>query len=123
MLLSELGQILSDNGFSYHPHPNDKYYTLVIENIRILEMVQQITSIDVCTEGEHFYICINLKDDYLYSEDGELNLYINLSVYVCVEMEDDVFMSGEFDENEFIEELHRLNIIGLNIKNAKKMIL
>ena len=89
MAQSKFVQMLLDNGFSYHTHPNYKS-VLVIENIRILEMFQQITSVEVSMEGTNFCIQINLKDDYLYSEDGELNLYIDLSMYVCIEMRDNI---------------------------------
>lgn len=121
MAQNKLKQILSDNGFSYHPHPDEGYDTLVIENIEISEIHSQITYIDVKIDPCYdiqiesynyiFYIFINFKDNMIDTS----NLYIDLSIYISGAL-GKWLKKCIYSENEFIKELHRLNSIGLNIK-------
>ena len=121
MAENELEQILSNNGFSYRKYHQVDVITLIIENIEISEIYEQITFIDVCQYGDNtFSIFINLKDDYIINK-SDFN--INLSAYNYDQNSYGKYLRHNFNRDAFIEELHRLNFIGRNIKNAKKMIL
>ena len=115
-----MNKILEDNGFSYHNH---KFYQFiyVIDNLNILnyEPIIDYVGVDKYAVDGKFYVYINFKEHishYLPSFGLNLNLdmkgYKNGYVFHRVKS----FSSNE----EVIEELHRLNSIGLNIKGAKK---
>ena len=122
MVQSKFIQMLLDNGFSYHTHPDYKSI-LVIENIDTHRISQQIKYIEVkivdhCLDKwsliDCFYIFINLKDDCVNALD--LCESLDLSMYSYHSNCFGKYLSYESDKNGFIEELHRLNFTGLNIK-------
>lgn len=110
----QLEQILSDSGFSYHPHPNEEYNTLVIENIGISKIYQQITSIEVNTINQNnFIVFIEFEMNYIINDS---DFCIDLSMYTYYNGKYLRHLECEFDKDKLIEELYRLNSIGLNIK-------
>lgn len=115
MLLYNLIKILSDNGFRCHEYSELGDDTLVIENIEISEMYQQITYVEVVQYSRNdFSIFINLKNDYNPSNS---DFSIDLSMYAYYRNNYGNYLTLDLDKkNIFIEELHRLNSIGLNIK-------
>lgn len=109
-----LEQILSDNGFSYYKHPNKSYDTLIIDNIEIYKMYQDMIYVDVTQyEEEDFRIYINFKDNKYIDIS---NLCIDLSTYFHVHEGNIQCLKIALNKNNFINELHRLNSVGLNIK-------
>lgn len=77
--LDKLEQILLDNNFSCHIHPDGPHTTLIIDNIEISEIYQNITYIDVNSSMNcnGFTIFINFKDNIVDIS----NLHIDLSMY------------------------------------------
>lgn len=114
MSQQNLSKILSESGFSNH---KDTYYTLyIIENINISNFYPDIDFIGVPTFDPHhnpsIYICF--KDNV--PETQNFGLSLDMDGY----MEDDYssgFIYKIFNSNDdLIEELRRLNSVGLNIK-------
>ena len=109
----EFTKMLEDNGFSYHEHEiyRDCY---VIENLDIVNYEPNIKNITVSEYRS--YVCINFKKDSRYMPSFGLNLDMEgyescLAYDLCKKFN---------NNNDLIEELHRLNSIGLNIKGANK---
>lgn len=108
-------KILPDNGFSYHIDPDWNGLRLIIDTINVSEIHENIKYVFInnyVNEEPDLTIYIELKNYKL----GTLNSSIDLSMYTP----DDTFIARLFtnkeDLNDLIEELHRLNIIGQNIK-------
>lgn len=114
MVKSGIPKIMADNGFRSHPHPNKDCGTYIVENIGFVEMNQQITYIDVGRMGVEFTIFINFKGGVVNTS----NLNIDLDMYVRLwDGEGNEMLKCEFNnKNDLIEELHKLNCVGMNIK-------
>lgn len=111
MVEANIEQILSKNCFKYYRCPKENYYSFVIEDLEIVNSELLIEYVTV-----HIRYCcvyINFKD--LTPEEPNFGLNFDVSGYsnnFC-----NKFINRSFDsENDFIEELQRLNSIGLNIK-------
>ena len=112
-----LEQILSNNGFSYCEHPIEQYNTLIVKNMKISEIYQQIKYIVVIQFYINIFVLyIHFEDDYIINKS---DFHIDLSMYNCSDRGYSYHLWCKFNENSLIEELHRLNPIGLNIKHSK----
>lgn len=104
-----ISKILSDNGFMNHKNPKTDSY--IVENIAIVNFESIIEYIDVHV---HSYITyINFVEDNIPKE---LNFGLSLDMN-GYEITDKKYLYKRFNhKNDFLDELHRLNSIGLNIK-------
>ena len=107
--MKDVGKILTNNGFKYH---NCSKYSnsLVVED---LEIVNHESIIDYITVSKNSLgIFINFKDSVPQTPNFGLDFDISGYKYFFHGYVDIHFL----DENDFIEELQRLNSTGLNIK-------
>lgn len=112
-----LPKILSNNGFSYCKHSDRIYNIFIVENMKISEMYQQIKYIEVAQLYINtFIIYIHFEDYYIINKS---DFCIDLSAYILPDKRYRNYLWCKFNENSLIEELHRLNFIGLNIKHSK----
>lgn len=113
MVKGNLSKILSDNGFINHPHPAAYCNTYVVDNIELINTNQKILYIDIAWIYDEFIIYINVEDDINIS-----NLCINLDMYTQIVnlSRNKILRCGFKNENDLINELHRLNLTGFNIK-------
>lgn len=106
-----LVKILSDNCFSYEEY-HENYSSYVVKNINIINFEPKIDYIIVDGDKYNFDICIEFKD--YVSDVPNFGLNFDMSGYKIV---DQCTISHEImNKNDFIEELHRLNSVGKNIK-------
>ena len=114
MAKNYLINLLKGNGFSYHENNVDYGNLYVIEDINIIYREPKLSFVDVCM-GEcntKFIVYINFKDTLC--NERNFGLDFDLSGYKICEQ---TFIGKMFyNKNDFIQELQRLDSIGLNIK-------
>lgn len=113
MSYCDLAKILTENGFNCK---EDLDGTHIVENLQIIHCEPLVEYIDV--EYEHynqmkkFKIFINFKNAVVREPNWGLN--IDVKDYIICDYK---FIMKIFDsENDFIDELQRLDSIGLDIK-------
>lgn len=126
MSKSELEEMLTTNGFTFHPPLNDDdtlsshVEHLIIENIGISKVYQQIAHVEVVyrPNPDDFIIHIFFKDGRVNRSDSpiDMSMYDFRDVIPIYDMFDEFLSLGIVDKNDFIKELYRLNSTGLNIK-------
>lgn len=114
-IMPYIEQILSNNGFKYKPLLDRDYGMILVENLEIVHVEQMVEKITV--SRYNFYIHINFKCD-IFNTPVCQNLIKNFDVNGYHKIYSNYnYIRKEFDnENDFINELQRLNPIGLNIK-------
>lgn len=105
-------EVLEKNGFSYHKH-----HTIYVDNLQIIHYEPLVDYIDVENFSERcgnleWYIYINFKNNVPKEQNCGLNF--DVSEYI-INLHNYIYKKFD-DENGFIDELHRLNSIGLTIK-------
>ena len=114
MTKNYLTNVLEDNGFSYYEIK--KYYgnLYVIKDINIIYQEPKLSYVDVCMGGcnAKFTVYINFKNTLCNERNFGFDL--DLSGYrIC----GNTYIGKVFyNKNDFIQELQRLDSIGLNIK-------
>lgn len=107
--MSNIYQVLSDNNFKFHKHPS-YFGTFIIKDLEIVNYEPLIECITV--HSIRYCIYIDFKD--IIPEESNFGLSFDVCGYENISP--GYLRKRFYSENDFIEELHRLNSIRLNIK-------
>lgn len=113
--MANITHVLSKYHFKYHKCPKEYYSSFVIEDLKIVNIEPLIEYITVSLYG--YAIHINFND--IIPKEPNFGLSFDVSDYIktCPKYITRAFGS----ENNFINELQRLNLIGLNIKGVLRL--
>ena len=112
-----LCKILEENGFDYYEFPNDDTY--ILNNLQFVYNEPLIDYIEIANEDVRYkhlnwHIYINFKSNVPQEQNFGLNL--DMPGYIIHLVDNTCIYKIFYKENDFIEELYRLNSVGLNIK-------